>query len=595
MTRIGHQNLTATNRTGIIAYDRTLEFLMMYNNNPVPLYVRLGSEEIPNEKNYDIAVPPNYIMAISVNSNQFGFRLGSSNVVVSQITGNTVIEATIDEEPPSLGGVPISQASLSTADLLNGIAIFAGTTIYGPFNINQWGGIIVNVIPNSTSGQGVIQIDISDDGTTFTPYQTWAFWPNIPATILVPRVSQFAKVTLNTTTIVGEPAIGGKASIRGSLTEITVPSYTPQGTAIAKNWAIAASGSQQFSFVTVGLPAVSIAGIATAGTGVNAIVQLLVEASSDNVNWRQVTQRRQYMSQGITLYRSFGNLALFMRVTIFEVSGVSPSNGTLNLSIPANPDTAAILNTIYQTLGDTSNPNPVGASEDIYHELDTIRQSNAAISTNTSNINLNIVNGTNPKLDTLHTDLNTVNTNLGTLHADSVNVNNSLTTIHGDLTTINTSIGSTNTALGTVNSHLNNMEIYESNLYQRGINQSRPVTDNTVIGGAGVWIRCAAGAVLNNSEYIIEVIYSVQINHTLVATIPCYIGIGPFAAVGIALGLFTVYNNDLTGGANFSNGGQAKFRFDGTRVGGYVVPVNYNYIWYNMGVAGVAASTFICG
>lgn len=398
MTRIGHQNLTSVRRTGVISYDRTLEFLVLYNNNPVPLYVRLGSPEIPNEFNYDIAVPPNYIMAVSVNSNQFGFRLGNSNVVITQITGNTVIEATIDEAPPSLGGVPINNASLSTADLLNGVPAFNGVTVFGPFNVNQWGGLIVNVIPTATSGQGVIQVDVSADGVTFIPYQTWAFWQNIPATILIPRVSQFCRITLNATAIVGEPAIAGNVSIRGSLAEIAIPSYTPQGASITKTYALAASGSQQYQFVTTGYPAVSIAAIATAGTGASAAITLLVEASSDLVNWRQVTFRTQRMTTGITLYRALGNLDLFMRVTVFEVGGISAANGTVYLSIPSEADTGAILNTIQQSLGDTGAP--TNTNQDIYHELDNIRTGINTSNTNlgTSNANLAAINASDAAL-----------------------------------------------------------------------------------------------------------------------------------------------------------------------------------------------------
>lgn len=595
MTRIGHQQLTQQNRTGTIRYDRTIEYLVIYNNNPVPLYIRLGSPEIPTQRNFDISVPPNYIMGISVDSNQFGFRLGDDNVTLALISGVSVIEGLIDEPPPALGGVPIQGASLATADLTNGFQTFTGGTTIGTFNLTLWGGMLITLIPDAGSGQGVIRVLTSSDNVTFNNYATYAFWPNIPVSLLLPRVGSFVQILVAATTIVGEPAISGKIDVRGTLTELTQTSYNPQSNAIVKTWNIAASGGQQFSFVTAGLPAISIAGIATAGTGAGAIVQLLVEASSDNTNWRQVTQRRQFMSTGVTLYRSFGNLDLFIRVTVFELSGSNASVGLLYLSIQSDPDTAAILNTIYQTLGDQNNPNPVGAFQDIYHELDQIRQSDGSVDTKlttTNNLLSNIDTDTtniNTGIGTLHTDLTV------TIHNDLTNINNSLTTIHGDLVTVNTSIGSTNTALSTINSHLANIESYNATMYLRGTNQSRPVTDVTPIGGAGVWTRNVGGALFNNGEYIIEIVYSVQINHTLAANINCYIGIGTSVAIGIALAIFTVYSNDLTGGANFSNGGQAKFRFDGLRVGGYVVPTNYNYIWYNMSVAGVAASSWVMG
>lgn len=405
MTRIGHQNLSAGNLTGVINYPRTIEYLVMYNNNPAPLYVRLGSPEIPNQKNYDIAVPPNYIMAISVNSNQFGFRLGDTGITTALLTGNTVIEGMIDEAPPALGGVPIQAASLATAELTNGLQTFAGVTTLTTFNLSLWGGLLVYVSPDVGSGQGVIQINISSDGATWKAYRTASFWPNIPVSITVPRVATFVQIILNATAIVGEPAISGVVLVRAALTEIGQYTYNPTANALVKTYNLVGIASQQYTFVTAGLPAVSVAAIATTGSTSSAAITFLVEATSDLVNWRQVTARDQLMSQGVTLYRALGNLDLFIRVTIFQLTAGQTGVGSVYMSIPFQADLGYILNTIQQSLGDKNAPS--NTNQDIYHQLDTIRstlvtyqtyQPNlAGIFTNTQNIDTEV--------QTLHTDL----------------------------------------------------------------------------------------------------------------------------------------------------------------------------------------------
>lgn len=562
MTRIGHQNLSSANRTGTISYDRVLEFLVMYNNNPVPLYVRLGSPEIPNELNYDISVPPNYIMAISVNSQQFGFQLGNSNAVLTQITGITVVEATIDEQPPSLGGVPINNASLSTADFLNGFQSYVAPVTYGPFNINQWGGMIINVIPTSATGQGVIQVDVSSNGLVWLPYQTWAIWQNIPATILVPRVSQFARVTINSTAIIGEPATQGNVTIRGSLAEISDASYTPQGTSIVKTYALAASGSQQFQFVTVGLPAVSIAAIATAGTGASAAITLLVEASSDLVNWRQVTFRTQRMSTGITLYRALGKLDLFMRVTIFEVGGISAANGSVYLSIPEQADTGAILNTIQQSLGDTGAP--TNANQDIYHELDSVR-------TGVNSVNTSVNTGST----NAHNDAVTISGQLTAITLAVGVTNTTLGTTNSTLTTINTSIGATNTLIGVTNTSLATLVASQTRTSYIVIGSFNPP-----IGSGTAFL--SVGFLMIQGSWIQSAMFGFFALNADVGSIPPFIG-AAYGTAGAAVQEFYRCNPTLVigaiGGANVVQGNGPMMGYESLRSPGLVIPANNQTLW----------------
>src|SRR5688572_15411484 len=81
----------------IVRQDVEAEYLIVNNDNPVPVYIRIGSPEIPNESNYDYVAPPNFIYPLPVSAREFGLRLGASNVNPTLITGTTVVEAVWNE------------------------------------------------------------------------------------------------------------------------------------------------------------------------------------------------------------------------------------------------------------------------------------------------------------------------------------------------------------------------------------------------------------------------------------------------------------------------------------------------------------------
>jgi hypothetical protein len=347
-------------------------------SNPTgsPIVVRVGSPEIPTLSNADQTVPAGGTLTFAVAGREFGFAYADATLLAQRAAGNVNNRAlvqfgTSDETPPTYGGANFQSLSLSEAT--SGLAAFTGVTTLPTFDLGAWGGLLISVIPNALSGQGVIAVNVSSDGLAFRNLENYAFWPNIPVILTVPRVARFVQIILNQTAIVGEPAIGGFVSARFTLSEVQAFTYAPLGNALTRTVAIAANGSQQFTFVTTGLPAVSIAAISTVGSAAGTALTFLVEASSDNNQWRKVTDRTQRFSQGITLYRAMGNLDLFIRVTIFEVSGANPLNATLYVSVPPAPDLGYILNVIQQSLGD--NGAPLNTNQDIYHELDSIRGS----------------------------------------------------------------------------------------------------------------------------------------------------------------------------------------------------------------------------
>jgi len=174
------------------------------------------------------------------------------------------------------------------------------------------------------------------------------------------------------------------------------------------------------------------------------------------------------MSQGITLYRALGALDIALRVTVFEVGGVSALVGSLYASIPPEADLGYILNTIQQSLGDISAPTtvPPGSNRgDIYHELEAMFQventnlpnlSNLAGMLTTLNailvqdqsIQVNTFN-TNTNVALLNTPLNTIATNTGNSSTTEANIL-SLETVQ--LPNIATNTGNTATSAAAIQS-----------------------------------------------------------------------------------------------------------------------------------------------
>lgn len=390
-------------------------------SNPTgsPIAVRVGSPEIPTLSNADQTVPAGGTLTFAVAGREFGLAYADATLLAQRAAGNVNNRAlvqfgTSDETPPTYGGANFQSLSLSEAT--SGLAAFAGVTTLQTFDLGAWGGLLISVIPNALSGQGVIAVNVSSDGLAFRNLENYAFWPNIPVILTVPRVARFVQIILNQTAIVGEPAIGGFVSARFTLSEVQAFTYAPLGNALTRSVTLAANGSQQFTFVTTGLPAVSIAAISTVGSAAGTALTFLVEASSNNIEWRKVTDRTQRFSQGITLYRAMGNLDLFIRVTIFEVSGANPLNATLYLSVPPAPDLGYILNVIQQSLGDSGAPS--NTNQDIYHELDSIRSTLVANQPYLANLpTIGSYDSNLPTIASYDSHLPAIDTNIGSIQS----------------------------------------------------------------------------------------------------------------------------------------------------------------------------------
>lgn len=584
-----------------------------YVSNPTgsPILLRVGAPEIPSSDSADYTIPALGEKTLSVIGHEFGITFADATLLQTFPGGNVASVATVqfqtpDEPLPQFGAASFQSLSLSE---IKPNTAFSGLTTVGPLDLGPWGGAMVYVNPSSGSGQGVVQVNVSSTGLSWNPLGTYAFWPNVPAVITVPRVIRYLQIILNPTAIVGEPAIAGSYSIRATITELQNLVYNPGSQAITKTFNLAASGAQQYQFVTVGLPAVSLAAIATVGTGASAAATLLVEASADLINWRRVTYRTQRMSQGVTLYRALGNLDLFIRVTVFEVGAVSALVGSLYLSIPPAADLGYILNTIQQSLGDSDAPS--NTNQDIYHELDNVRTGVNSVHTDLSGtihndlitinshdsaIDANIAAfiGYLAQLPTIHTDLsNTIHTDLATtLHTDLAGINSHesaidsniaafighlaqlptihtdlSTTLHGDLaTTIHTDLATT------LHNDLVNLKTDLDGLFA-GYGGSVLLYNNTTAVAAGTWTN--TGTQVAVGARVVGAHASVALSAAAGGSF-LGIAIGTNGAVGPSiLGYYA-----STGNAALTIANGPALKFDSLRAGGFGPAVALsNYIW----------------
>jgi hypothetical protein len=114
--------------------------MVLMNPQPYKVFVRLGGPDAPTERNYDLVLPENTMMAMPVGSFMFGMRLGTSTQVVAG-TAVTVVEFLKDEPAPAFGSVPLSSV----------IADVSGSTV----NVGNTPGVNVSNTPNVEVPSGV--------------------------------------------------------------------------------------------------------------------------------------------------------------------------------------------------------------------------------------------------------------------------------------------------------------------------------------------------------------------------------------------------------------------------------------------------------
>lgn len=593
--------LNGSNPSSSFTLEYAAAFVQVENPTGSPILFRIGSREIPSLATANHIVPAASQVTFAVGGREFGVGFSSPALVAGQAAtlsglSNRAILTFYgaNEAVPNLGS--ISYQSLSLSQLTVATA-YAGAGTVGLYDLGSWGGAIAFVSPAAGSGQAVLAASVSDDAITFYPIRTWTLWPNVPAILAIPRTMRYLLLQTNVTAFAGEPSVSGTISVRASISEIVQLSYNPSGNSLVRTFSLAANGSQQYSLLTIGLPAVSLAAIATAGTGASAATTLLVEASSDNLNWRQVTFRTQRMSQGITLYRALGQLDLFLRVTVFEVGGISALVGSVYFSIPSAPDLAAILNTIQQSLGDNSAPS--NTNQDIYHELDTVRTLAAANLPSLPTIHADLVNvlaelvlmyggsslnaivaavnAVNSTDTTIATNTNTLTTQNSTLHSD-------LTTIDGHLVSNGTTEASINTGISTLNTTQTGAK---TDLDAMAAALTRSAKSPAAAGGVLAATQTNFGAQFTANDYITHVQMSFADSGVGAGGVQLEMWIGGAGAA--VQQIYDSFVNSAGGGTSVIHTGP-EVDFTSTRTPGIFVGSN-NFMWVRSSRAGTIAFT----
>lgn len=543
--------------------------MLVSNPTGSPVAIRLGGNDIPSATNYDELCAGGGYLLIPVSGAAFAVGFTQPSLASSIVSSNlgtkcSVTLMSIDEVTPNFGAA--SFQSLSTSELV-AITAFSGPTQVPIQDLGAWGGALVYINPGASSGQGAVIIAESANGVTYKPIGTFAFWPNVPAIIQVPRVARYLSVQLNGTAIAGEPAISGDVAVRATLNEIQDLVYNVNTQPITKSFSLVGVASQQYSFITIGLPAVSIAAIATAGTTAGAALQFLVEASADLVNWRQVTTREQAMSSGITLYRSVGQLDLFTRVTFFQETGGQTLNATAYFSIPPQADLAYILNTIQQSLGDRNQSAAAPARSDIYHELEAIFQTGSSGNTTLASIlaELVLIYG-GSSLNAVVTALNSINATDTTIANNTTTLTTQNSTLHNDLVTINT----TETTNGTTQASINT-QAAAVNTNTVGIASALTRSSRAICPGGA----CAAGVALN---YGVQFTAGEYIQSILVSA-ACLTGTQVQVSMGNAGGPLTMIHNIFIPQEAGQSIRGTIMKYDSIRSPGIQVPAGQTNLW----------------
>lgn len=368
MARRDYRLTVGTDRQSI---NTEIDVASVVVNNPTgsPVYVRLGAPDIPDGDNADRVIPAATAAAFPASGRSFGFRLADTALVSDAANSGlfgTVTIALLDRSEPIPSYGTYSFLSLSLSDLTGGDVDFSGAVTSDAFDLGAWGGAIVTILPDSISGQGLLRVQIADSSAG--PWQllgTWAFWPDVPVMLTLPRTLRYVRLVLGGAGISGEAGISGSYAVRATLAEVTQLTQTPSTTPITETFSVAALGSVSYTLATHGLRSVALAVKRTSGDA----IQMLVESSgSVDGPWRIALNREQLFSGGLndSIYRSVGNLDLFTRVTLTETANVAMS-GTFTAQLPAETDTTSVLSQILAALGDQGQSPNVGQS--IYHQL----------------------------------------------------------------------------------------------------------------------------------------------------------------------------------------------------------------------------------
>lgn len=534
---MGRQRITLTRTNPAqslqIRSDDEAEYLIVRNDNPVPVYVRIGSPEIPTELNYDIIIAPNFREGINVTGREFGLRLGTVNGNPTLIVGATVVEAIYNEPPPVFGGVPIAGASLAVSDAfaLSAYSFPLYVSSTNGIDLLLWGGLQVFVSPDAASGQAILQIEVSPDNTNvalWRIYGQWALWPNVASVLTIPRVARYARVLINATTIAGEAAIAGRVSLRTVLEEVESTTFAPNSNSISKAYNVPAlqPTGTLFVYCSIGLPSIGLRLQNTSGTAGQLIWRT---GPTPTGPWALVAYREQLMS-GLygAIFRSVGNLDAFVQVEVQNLAAAGALIGNLSATIQESPDLTQYLQSIYHVLGDSQQP--VQVNQNIYAELDAIRLQTDQVEPTLANI-LDALGGPLVGAARITTFLNAISAAIGGGNLTTIlNAINSAVGV-GNLTTL---ITNGNASLAAIDVDTSTIIARLDTLIAQPNTSVTPGPINVAVVAANVWQKVADNYFVNG-YYTHGISIAYQIQGPMPDNFFCQVAYGTAAAVTSAI------------------------------------------------------------
>jgi hypothetical protein len=442
-------------------------------SNPTasPVYVRIGAPDIPTSVNADLILPAAKSETFPVSGRTFGLAIGDPASIAGGVSAKSGLFSSVlvvflseGEQIPTYGNFDFQ--SLSISDLSGGVVAFANGTTQ-TYDLGAWGGVIIFIAPTAGAGQGVAVVQASADNVLYYTMGTYAFWPGIPASLILPRPVRYMRITFGSSGIAGEPAAAGFFSARASLAEINQITYSPGGLSVTQAYNIPNLGEANKIFATHGVSAIAVSVANTTGSNGG---ELIIETSQFAAGpWQTVAYREQIVNPAgpaltASIFRTFGNLGPFTRVRLLSTGTSGALVGTIYYSMVVAADLNGMLQNIYAALGDVGQP--TNTNQSIYHELDHIRVDLDSIQIASTYLfalaNIEIWTHDSRNLETTHlpklTDiynlengylpyLQTISNNEATYLPYLSTYLPYLQTINGALSAINTAISNINTVL----------------------------------------------------------------------------------------------------------------------------------------------------
>jgi hypothetical protein len=342
----------------------------VYVDNPTAswVYLHRGGTSLPTALNADFAIQPGTAKVLTVGGKDFAALLANPTAIPSTQTaglaGASVVVLFGDntESPPSIGSLNYNSLGMSELQSTASWTTGASDVLYGPFDLETWGGFVCFVTQSSIAPAS-IKAQYSDDNVTWYTAQQYALFTGLATTIIFPRSNRYARVAL------GSPATGvgatGTIQVRAVSEVITQAKYSTTSSGASSGLYTLGNGASQTQVIyTQGIPGIQFLfdGIASAG-----VINITVSGSQDGSNYHAIERFNLKCSQSAQQLWSIAQPPPYIAVSVQNQTG-----GTINAPlffIPCDPEPESGLYLLNQILGTPTDA--VGAGT-LYGQLQSI-------------------------------------------------------------------------------------------------------------------------------------------------------------------------------------------------------------------------------